>query len=162
MDIYDVSLSQFNSGIQTNIRPDVVPGQPLYLYGSQYPGRKALNPSAFANPAVDPTTGNPVRQGDLGRNVLRGFGAMQWDLAVHRDFSIRESLKLQFRTEVFNILNHPNFGPPSRQFGTAGFGLSTQTLAQSLSSGSLGAGGFNPLYQIGGPRSIQVALKLTF
>jgi hypothetical protein len=162
VDISDENFFEFNTGISTNIRPDVVPGQPLYLFGAQYPGGKAFNPAAFTDPPSDPTTGNPLRQGNLGRNVLRGFGATQWDFAVHRDFPIRETLKLQFRAEIFNFLNHPNFGPPNNLFGGTGFGLSTETLAQSLSSGSLGAGGFNPLYQIGGPRSIQLALKLLF
>jgi hypothetical protein len=69
---------------------------------------------------------------------------------------------------MFNLLNHPNFGPPSGAFFAfgfpgGGFGPSNATLGQSLSGfGSTAAGGFNPLYQIGGPRSIQLALKLTF
>jgi hypothetical protein len=62
---------------------------------------------------------------------------------------------------MFNILNHPNFGQPSGQFGAAGFGLSNQMLGRSL-GGNQGGGGFNALYQIGGPRSIQFALKLLF
>jgi hypothetical protein len=131
-------------------------------FGQSCPGGKGFNPNAFTNPPSDPNTGNPLRQGTLGRNVLRGYGAAQWDFAVHRDFPIRESLKLQFRAEMFNVLNHPNFGPPSGLFGQERFGLSTKTLGQSLSNNSLGAGGFNPLYQIGGPRSVQLALKLTF
>jgi hypothetical protein len=69
---------------------------------------------------------------------------------------------LQFRAEMFNVLNHPNFGPPSGIFGIGGFGVSSQTLAQSLSSQNVGGGGLNPLYQVGGPRSIQLALKLQF
>jgi hypothetical protein len=162
VDLSDSNFFGFDSSVQANIRPDVVAGEPFYLRGAGYPGGDALNPAAFTNPPVDPITGNPIRQGDLGRNVLRGFGAFQWDLALHRDFPIHESLTLQFRAEMFNVLNHPNFGPPDNQFGTAGFGVSRETLAQSLSSGSLGAGGFNPLYQIGGPRSIQLALKLRF
>jgi len=140
-----------------------VPGQALYLHGSQYPGGNAFNPAAFTDPPADPSTGNPLRQGNLGRNALRGFAATQWDFAVHRDFPIRESFKLQFRAELFNVLNHPNFGPPNNQFGTGGFGVSNQSLSQSLSSlGSAGAGGFNALYQIGGPRSIQLGLKFLF
>jgi hypothetical protein len=177
-------FSGFTGGIYANIRPDVVPGQPLYLYGSQCadvlvnplvpsgqnvpscPGGKGINPSAFTDPpsTIDPTTGSPVpsRQGDLGRNSLRGFGATEWDLAVHREFLIHESLKLQFRAEMFNVLNHPNFGQPSGSFGQGGFGLSSVTLGQSLAGNNLGGGGLSPLYQVGGPRSIQFALKVSF
>jgi hypothetical protein len=139
----------------------------LYLSGSQYPGGKALNLAAFIVPPTDPTTGLPLRQGDLGRNALRGFGAAQWDFAVHRDFAIHESLKLQFRAEMFNVLNHPNFAPPvgdleSPQSLNPQFGLSTQMLGQYLGGANVGGGGFNELYQVGGPRSIQIALKLMF
>ena len=163
VDVADINFAFFNSGVATNIRPDVVPGQPFYLYGSQFPGSMAFNPLAFTDPPVDPVTLNPLRQGDLPRNELRGFGAAQWDFAIHRSFPIHESLKIQFRAEAFNIVNHPNFGNPFNQFGASGFGLSYQTLAASLAgTGGLGGGAFNPLYQIGGPRSIQLALKLTF
>lgn len=163
VDLTDILFYELNGGLTANIRPDIVPGQPFYLYGSQYPGGKALNPAAFANPPTDPTTGNPLRQGDLPRNFLRGFGAAQWDFAIHRAFPIRESWVLQFRMEIFNLLNHPNFGPPDNKFGAGGFGLSTQMLSQSLTGpGASGSGAFNPLYQIGGPRSMQLALKLVF
>lgn len=171
-DVSDENFQQLTaSALKFDVRPDVAPGQPLYLYGPQYPGGKAFNPNAFTDPPVDPTTGLPTRQGSLGRNALRGFGATQWDFAVHRDFPIHESLKLQFRAEMFNVLNHPNFGPPNGQFlspangGPAGFGLSTQMLGQSFNSGfggNVGNGAFDPLYQIGGPRSIQLALKVLF
>jgi hypothetical protein len=165
VDVSDANFFFLSGGIRADVRPDLVPGQPLYLYGSQYPGGKAFNPAAFTNPPVDPSTGDPVRQGNVPRNFLRGFGAAEWDFGVHRDFPIHESLHLQFRAEVFNLLNHPNFGPPNGQFGAGGFGLSTQTLGQSLNGGpggNLGGGAFSPLYQIGGPRSIQLALKLMF
>jgi hypothetical protein len=104
------------------------------------------------------------RQGNLPRNALRGFGATQWDFAVHREFLIHESLKLQFRAEMFNVLNHPNFGQPLGDLsGALGqFGQSFQMLGQSLSGGNLGSGAFDPLYQLGGPRSIQFGLKLSF
>jgi hypothetical protein len=154
------------------VRPDVVQGQPFWLYGSQYPGGKAINPNAFADPPGNPLTQTAARNGNLGRNALRGFGLTQWDFAVHRDFSmakLRESMKLQFRAEMFNVLNHPNFGAPNADFaasnslfypgGYPGFGLASQTLAQSLNSYYQG---LNPLFQTGGPRSIQLALKLFF
>jgi hypothetical protein len=105
--------------------------------------------------------GVPLRQGSLGRNALRGLGLFQWNLGVHRDFSLHEAVSLQFRAEMFNILNHPNFGPPSGSLGVPGFGLSSQTLNNYLGAGA-GSGGFSSLYQAGGPRSIQLALKLSF
>lgn len=168
VDVYDGLFSELFNGM-TNVRPDVVSGQPLYLHGSaclslpgaECPGGKALNPAAFISPPVD-SSGNPSRQGDLGRNALRGFGAVQWDFAVHRDFTIRESLKLQFRAELFNVLNHPNFGQPDGNLFDPQFGVSTQMLGRSLGGDNVGAGGFEPLYQLGGPRSVQVALKLMF
>ncbi len=161
VNVFNPFLLLFN-GV-TSVRPDVVPGMPLYLFGPQFPGGKALNPAAFTDPPIDPNTFAPLRQGNLGRNALRGFGATQWDFAVHRDFPIRESLKLQFRAEMFNVLNYPNFGPPVADLSnTTQFGQSIQMLGQSLAGTNLGGGGFNPLYQLGGPRSIQFALKLSF
>jgi TonB-dependent receptor-like protein len=144
----------FADGIALYPRPNVNPGVPLLLNGSQYPGGKAFNPAAF----TPPPTG---QQGDFGRNVLRGFGAWQADVAFQRQFQLTEKLGLRFRGEFFNLFNHPNFGPPNNNLTDALFGLSTQTLASSLGSGGAN-GGFNPLYQIGGPRSIQLAVKLQF
>jgi hypothetical protein len=144
----------FADGIALYPRPTLVPGVPLVLYGSQYPGGKAFNPAAF----TPPPTG---QQGDFGRNVLRGFGAWQADVALQRQFQLTEKVGLRFRAEFFNIFNHPNFGQPDNNLTDALFGLSTQMLASFLGSGGAN-GGFNPLYQIGGPRSIQLALKLQF
>ena len=149
-----VGAIEFADGIALYPRPDVVPGVPLVLYGSQYPGGKAFNPDAF----TAPPTG---KQGDFGRNVLRGFGAWQADVAFQRQFQLSEKVGLRFRGEFFNLFNHPNFGPPANSLTNPLFGQSTQTLASSLGSGGAN-GGFNPLYQIGGPRSIQLALKLVF
>jgi hypothetical protein len=181
VNVYDSNFGSLQQVFQTQVRPDVVAGIPLYLYGSQYPGGKAFNGTAgavaggcpdgspsigpFCPPPVGPD-GLPTRQGNLGRNALRGFGLAQWDFSVHRDFAIHESLKLQFRAEMFNVINHPSFGPPSGCLGPGcgtpfGFGVSSSTLAQSL-AGNVGNGGFDPLYQLGGPRSIQLALKLSF
>jgi hypothetical protein len=150
-------------------RPNVIPGQPFYLYGAQClqappagfgqpcPGDKGINPNAFTTP----TTG---QQGNLGRNVVRGFGIGQLDTSFRRRFHLTERWNLQFSAEFFNILNHPNFGSSSIDTNlsrTGTFGRASQILASSLSPGQ-GQGGFNPLYQVGGPRSIQLALKLKF
>jgi len=143
-------------------RPDLVPGVPLYLYGSQYPGGKRYNAAAF----TDPPDG---MQGDLGRNVLRGFGAWQIDFALHRTFRLSESTSLQFRAEAFNILNHPNFANPS-DYGDPvhlmltsdpRVGTAAEMLATGLAQTSV-PGGLNSLFQVGGPRSMQFALRLHF
>jgi hypothetical protein len=77
------------------------------------------------------------------------------NLAVRREFPINERLKLQFRAEAFNVFNHPNFGNVYPFFGAPNFGQATGTLANSL-------GTLNQLYQLGGPRSMQFALRLLF
>jgi hypothetical protein len=140
-------------GVALYPRPNLT-GAPLELYGSGYPGGKIFNKAAFvAAPAG--------QQGNLGRNVLRGFDATQADIGAQRMFRITEKVGLRFRAEMFNIFNHPNFGSPTNSLTSALFGYSTQTLANALGQGGAN-GGFNPLYQIGGPRSVQLALKLQF
>ena len=147
---------------------NLVAGQAIYIYGAQCaalynnghgcPGGRAVNPNAFRAPASG--------LGNAPRNFVRGFGAWQMDLAVRRDFPIYERLKLQFRAEAFNIFNHPNFGKinatfcsptsTSPEFATGcTFGQAIGTLASNL-------GILSPLYQQGGPRSMQFALKLVF
>jgi hypothetical protein len=58
-------------------------------------------------------------------------------------------------------LNHPNFGDPVNELGSTLFGESIQTLGKSLGTGGVN-GGLSPLYQVGGSRSIQLALRLDF
>ena len=168
--VYDGKFLFLNQGY-AQVRTDVTPGVPLYLYGPQFPGGKAFNntPNAGGPGCVGPycppptdVNGNPLRQGNLSRNALRGFGATQWDFAVHREFPLHEALKLQFRAEMFNVLNHPNFGQPVGDINNPQFGQSTEMLGRSLGGGNVGGGGLSSLYQLGGPRSIQLALKLMF
>jgi hypothetical protein len=144
----------FDVGTALYPRPNVNAGVPLNLHGSGYPGGKIFNSAAFSAPPDG-------QQGNFGRNVLRGFDATQADIGVQRMFRVTEKVGLRFRAEFFNIFNHPNFGSPTNMLPSPLFGRSTQTLASFLGAGGAN-GGFNPLYQIGGPRSIQLALKLQF
>ena len=144
----------FGAGTVLASRPNVNPGVPLELYGYGYPGGKIFNRAGF-------TPAPAGQQGNLGRNVLRVFGAAQADIGLQRIFRLTERTGLRFLGEFFNIFNHPNFGSPTNSLTSPLFGRSTQTLANGLGSGGAN-GGFNPLYQIGGPRSIQLALKLQF
>ena len=135
-------------------RPDVVPGVPVYLRDPTVAGGRRFNRAAFRIP-------NEIRQGTLPYNALRGFGLFQIDLAMRRQFNLGERLELQFRAEVFNISNHPNFGNPINVLSNSSFGQSTQMLGRSLGSGGIN-GGLSPLYQIGGARSMQLGLRLQF
>jgi len=141
----------FGLGFTTVSRPDLVPGRPLYLNDPSFAGGRRFNPAAFD--AATPIAQG--RQGTLGRNVLRGFGASQVDVALRRDFKLVESLNLQFRLDAFNLFNRANFANPNGILTSALFGRATQMLSSGL-------GGLSPLYQIGGPRSLQLALKLQF
>jgi hypothetical protein len=143
------TLIKFSS---VSLRPDLVPGQPIYLSDSKAPGGKRLNRLAFdsATPAAQ------NRQGTLGRDSIPGFGATQVDLSLVKTIPLAERVKLQFRTDAFNVLNHPNFdNPVSNLSFVSTFGASPQMLSRGL-------GGQSPLYQVGGPRSLQLSLKLLF
>jgi hypothetical protein len=147
----DTSLS----GADSVQRPNVVPGVRFYLYPSGAPGGEVINAAAFTAPTPSAT------QGNLGRNALRGFGATQWDLTLRRQFRLTDHFSILARADFFNILNHPNFGSPINYLTSPQFGQATQMLNNYLGSGGQ-SGGLNPLYQIGGPRSSQLALKLQF
>ena len=71
-----------------------------------------LNPAAFIPaPVVGPD--GSTGYGDLGRNIFRGPFEQNWDFSISKMFSIRESQKVEFRTEFFNLWNHPNFSNPT-------------------------------------------------
>ncbi len=137
-----------------NFHPDLVSGVPLYLNGPSFPGGRALNREAFTIPET-------ARQGTLSRNALRGFPLAQLDLSLRRSFALAERLNLQFRMDVFNLFNHPNFGDPVGDLNSGLFGRSTAMFGRSLGS-NVGSVGLNSAYQSGGPRSIQMSLKLQF
>jgi hypothetical protein len=133
---------------QTPARADVVAGVPQYLRDSTVAGGWRLNAAAFAVPPVG-------RQGTSGRNSLRGFPLSQLDFSFRRRFPLREKWNLELRADLFNALNHPNFATPNGSRSDPLFGQSTQMLRSEL-------GGVSPLYQVGGPRSMQLSLKLQF
>ena len=163
----DPATGQLNDG-----ELNLVPSKPIYLYGASCatvlqglgnltsgqtcPGGRAINPGAFALPAgcSEFSCSGPI-SGNAPRNLVRGFGEWQMDLAVRREFPLYDRLHLQFRAESFNVFNHPNFGLIDPEYSDLQFGQATRTLASSL-------GVVSPLYQTGGPRSMQFALKLIF
>jgi len=132
-----------NTGSQ---RPNLVPGQSIYAANQTI--NNWFNPAAFAIPAAG-TWGN------LGRYVARGPGYYEIDTALQKRFALTERIGLNFRTEAFNLFNHPIFNNPSGSIGanpvspSANFGRITSI----LNTGAVGTGT---------PRRLQFALRLDF
>ncbi len=150
IDLFSRRNSEFGN---FTLRPDLVAGEPFYISDPHAPGGRRLNPAAFTKP-------NELRQGTLPRNSLRGFPLTQVDLALHRRFALTDRMSLQFRMEVFNLFNHPNFGDPVGDLSSDQFGWSTSMLGRNQTANN--STGFNPLFQMGGPRAVQFAVKFQF
>ena len=152
----------FNGAFSLLARPDLIPGVPLYITDANEPGGRRINPAAFSIPSTE-------RQGSLGRNSLLGTPVSQLDFVIRRKFQLSERFRLVFRSEFFNLFNHPNFAKPSSSLGINDFGtfFPNNNFGRSLTMLGRGLGGsqvsgLNALYQIGGPRSIQFALRLEY
>jgi hypothetical protein len=132
-------------------RPDLVPGVPLTPPG----GRNVahwINPAAFALPAGE--------FGDAPRDLFRGPGTWQIDMGVAKTFAFAERMQLEFRSEFYNIFNHPQLGQPQSTFSPTnptGFGSIINTV-------NLNTAIVSPITPVGSgtPREIQFALRLDF
>jgi hypothetical protein len=157
-------------GASRNVRrPDLVAGVNPYLSND----RLVLNPAAFTTPA-------PGTFGNVPRNFLRGPGFRQFDLIFNKRIRFTESMNLEFRTEIFNVLNHTNFDIPGSRLNlalpsvTQANGLYTVSTSNVIQPGQAytqaAAGGtFGLLRQtvvrdvgLGTSRQIQFALRLNF
>src|ERR1039458_8742680 len=128
---FDITNASARSNTGGSDRPNVI-GDPTTGF--------TQSPSAWFNTkafAAQPAN----TYGNLGRNVLHAPGRTSLDLAIHREFTPREGMHLQFRFETFNLTNTPPFAAPNAGFGNANFGTITSA---------------------GLPRNVQVALKLLF
>jgi hypothetical protein len=121
----DISLS----GDGTD-RPNVVASGNVYVHTLA----SWFNQADFAKQATG-TFGN------AGRNSLVNPGSINWDMAISRDFQVRERWKLHIRGDFFNIMNHANWNGPTASITSSTFGQVTA---------------------FGSPRIIQMALKLNF
>ncbi len=92
--------------------------------------------------------------GDESRYLFRGEPFHQWDVSVSKEVRFNERLAGQFRFEVFNILNQTDYSGNSGNPSTTGsFASSRQTPDVGIANATVGSGG---------PRSIQIGLRLTF
>jgi hypothetical protein len=121
-------------------RPDLLPGIPTKPSNFDLPNNQ-LNLAAFQVPVG--------RFGNLGRNVFTGPSAYNWDFSLFKNFKVSESRNVQFRAEMFNIFNTPQYSNPgSTTTAPATFGKSLTTIPA--------VGGF------GSNRQIQFALRYAF
>jgi len=102
--------------------------------------------------------GHPQMITTRGRLVGFGKGAAHH----HCIRAASERYRLRFQADVFNVFNHPVFGSPDSVLTSGTFGIPVSMANSGLGSQSGVGGGFSPLYSIGGPRNIQLALKLFF
>jgi Carboxypeptidase regulatory-like domain/TonB dependent receptor/TonB-dependent Receptor Plug Domain len=131
-----------------------IPQRPLYLHGPGSPGGRIFNGGInAANPAFSLPQGDA--QGDAPRNLVRGLSALQGNAGIRRAFQLHDSLNFQIGMEMFNVTNHPNFGYVDPYLPDLLFGQPTKLLNQSF-------GPTGSIYQQGGPRSMQISLRLTF
>lgn len=140
------ALEAANLGVG-NIRPDVVQGCDKKSGGGNVvssPGNGAVwfNTSCFvAPPDFGPGTEARVDP------TLRGPGINNFDFAIFKRTKVSERLGIEFRTEFFNLFNHPYFGMPSENLGNGTFGQVTSTVAGGVASPE---------------RLVQFALKFVF
>ena len=111
-------INQMQSGSPFSVRQNVDYAGVGAGSGNQFwnlTGDPSLEPTAFVNDATwfnkaafaQPAAGT---FGQQPRNILRNPGFWEWDLGIRKNFPVTEKQRLQFRTEMFNVVNHPNWG----------------------------------------------------
>ena len=119
-------------------RPNLVPGK--NPNSGPHTAGAWLDASAFQRITQDPNS--PVQQfGTAGRNIAQGPGYADWDFSAFKNIRVAEGKEFQFRAELFNFLNHPNFHLPDSDIGSPTF---------------------NQVLEAQAPRQIQFALKFLF
>ena len=133
--------NQMPDGNAGNQRPNAVSGVSLIPPGSQNITHW-LNSAVFAVPA-------PFTWGNLGRFAARGPGEWEVALGLSKRTLVTDRYTLNFRAEVFNLFNHPNFANPVANISSGAFGRITSI----LNVGPTGTGGM---------RKIEFMMRLEF
>ncbi|HUH64532.1 MAG TPA: hypothetical protein VLZ50_16110, partial [Terracidiphilus sp.] len=128
-------------------RPDLAPGVSLTPPGGKTVAQW-INPAAFATPAGE--------FGTAPRDLARGPGTWQIDVGASKVISLPERGQIEFRSEFYNIFNHPQLGQPQSTFdpsNTTGFGSVINTVNTLSPATPVGSGS---------PREMQFALRFEF
>lgn len=160
----------FNGSGEFFGRPDLV-GNPFA--GTSTPGA-FLNLSAFAVPCSVDATGNCLpgteHFGNLGRNAFVGPPYKDFDFSLSKENKLTERVKMEFRVNVYNFFNHPNFANPLWPNFSVDFLQNGMTIVgnKGLGTGFLpitvtpDVGTGNPFLGSGGSRNIELALRFKF
>ena len=126
----------------------------LYNLGCYALGNSVLIPPAYGS------------YGTTSRDMFRDGGFYNLDLSITKSFKFKERLTAQFRAEFFNILNHPDFVNPAGGPGGGGASLDPSAAGTSTGLGWVSntpdIASSNPVLGSGGPRAMQLGLKLIF
>jgi hypothetical protein len=135
-------------------RPNLVPGEPIWITDASVAGNRRLNPAAFIVPPAG-------QQGTLGRNAIYGNGLAQVDASLRREFELLRGISLEIGLNIFNVLNHPAFADPVGSLSSPLFGQSTSMQNLMLGSGTPNTG-LPPMFQTGGSRSAELSFRISF
>jgi hypothetical protein len=113
-----------------------------------------FNPRAFGLPL-------PGQFGTAGRNMLRGPGFAEFDMALQKSFQLREGMKIMLRAEAFNLLNHPNFGVPSNTQNPIALGGNGDAVFKDL-AGDFANNAGRIFSTVDTARQIQLGARLVF
>jgi hypothetical protein len=123
----DVALDGTGGGQHAQLEP----GAAVNTIEVDHPDRNAMVSHFFNTAAFVPVNLVPLgTYGNSGRGIISGPAFANTDFSVLKDFTLRESLKLQFRTEMFNAFNQVNFSNPDSSVNSGTFGTILSTVSQ--------------------------------
>jgi hypothetical protein len=123
-----------NTGAASQPRPHILAGKKIDRVMAGRSIDRWFDTGAFVRSKCDGCPGEGVYlfetlgYGNAGVTLFDAPAQKTWDFALFKDFSVKESHRMQFRWEVFNFLNTPQFGAPDRSLGSATFGRVTSTV----------------------------------
>ncbi len=138
--VYDSNNSSGANLENTNAQSFIRPNQTCNPVLSNPTLSEWFNPACFSQPA-------PGQIGNANRTPLSGPDFVNTDLSIIKHFVPREGMRIDFRTEFFNLFNHPQFGAPGGNAEGADFNTPTFAVVN---------------YTVNNPRLIQFGLKLAF
>ena len=144
---FNITVDRSNASVPGNF---AISGaeRPNYNYGVSLTPPAGSTPAQWVNPAAFSIPA-PGTFGNLGRNAFRAPGISEVELALAKEVSFAERMKVRFRADVFNVLNRSQFGAPNADISQTNFGVITTTIS-NYATGR------------GTPREFQLSARVSF